>query len=96
MLEVGFLLTPLFIIFLYISLKFIWGEEGKDERGIHISNISYKRSFPIFLIGWLIIELFHKYIQPLSLEIYRDSLWVVILVTCIIQGSVIVYYKRKV
>lgn len=48
---VSILLVPTFIIFLYISLKFIWGKESKDERGEHIINISYKVSSPIFPIG---------------------------------------------
>ncbi|APH06198.1 hypothetical protein [Bacillus weihaiensis] len=95
MILIHFVLVILFIIGLFISLKFTFGKEGKDERGQQILNISYMFSFPIFPIGWLLIETYHKYINTLTFDSYRDSIWILVLITFIVQGLVILFFKRK-
>ncbi len=91
----GLILVPIFLICLYISLKFIWGAEGKTERGKQIINVSYVSSAPIFPIGWLLIESYHTYINTLTFDTYRDSIWVLILLTFIAQGLVIFILKNR-
>lgn len=90
------ILVPTFIIFLYISLKFIWGKESKDERGEHIINMSYTVSSPIFPIGWLLIELYHDHLYELTFNTYRDCISLLVLLTFIVQGIVITRLKRKI
>ncbi|UOQ48750.1 hypothetical protein MUN88_00890 [Gracilibacillus caseinilyticus] len=96
MLLIGIILVPLFIICLFISLKFIWGEEGKDERGKQITNISYMYSASIFPIGWLLIEAYHGYMNELAFETYRDTIWILVLLTFIVQGLVILNLKKRI
>ncbi|MFC0522890.1 hypothetical protein ACFFGV_04705 [Pontibacillus salicampi] len=90
------LLVPLFIVYLIVSLKFQFGEEGKDERGMQILNRSYMYSSPIFPIGWLLVEVVHSYLHPLTIEEYRDVFFFIILLTFIIQGLVISIYKKRI
>lgn len=86
---------PLFIIAFLISMKFIFSEEGKDERGREITNASYMHASPVFPIGWLLIEMYHKYIEPLSIDMYRDMIAFIIFATVIVQGLTIFTLKRK-
>ncbi|WP_186580943.1 hypothetical protein [Aquibacillus kalidii] len=95
MLVLSVILVPIFLICLFVSLKFIWGEEGKDERGKQIITTSYMMSSPIFPIGWLIVESYHNYVDSLSFSVYRDCIWVLVLLTFIVQGSVIFKFKRQ-
>ncbi|QDP39508.1 hypothetical protein [Radiobacillus deserti] len=71
---IGLLLTPVYLVCLFISLKFLWGSEGKDERGRQISYMALLYSFPVFPIGYLLTESYHNYIQELSFETYRDCM----------------------
>ncbi|WP_214808599.1 MULTISPECIES: hypothetical protein [unclassified Exiguobacterium] len=90
------LIIPVFLICLYSSLKFIWGNEGKDERGKTISTTSYLYSFPIFPIGWLLIEFYHKYINAFDFDLYRSLIGILIPLTFIVQGIIIATLKRKI
>src|SRR5699024_3514434 len=60
--------------------KFTWGKEGKDERGQKILNKAYISSAPIMPIGWLLLEIAHDF-SGISYEFYRDSMWVLVLLT---------------
>ncbi|WP_456274579.1 hypothetical protein [Bacillus sp. AK031] len=91
----GIILMPLFLVSLWVSLKFIFGDEGKDERGSQIKNAAYTYSFPIFPIGWLLIDSYHSYISPMTFAAYQDAIWILVLLTFIVQGLVIFIYKRK-
>ncbi|KUP09206.1 hypothetical protein Q75_00825 [Bacillus coahuilensis p1.1.43] len=96
MLVIGLLLVPLFLFSLYISLKFTWGEAGKSEEGKALLHRSYVWSAPIFPIGWLLLESYHKYIQVLHFETYRTTIWILVLLTFIIQGAFIFRNKKSV
>lgn len=89
----GLILLPLFFISLYFIFKVTFGEEGKDERGQKILSKSYMLSAPILPIGWLILEVTHTF-SSISYDIYRDTIWTLILLTFIIQGLAIYIYKR--
>jgi hypothetical protein len=90
-----YILMALFILSLWISLKFTFGDEGKDERGIQIRNTAYMFSFPIFPIGWLLIDSYHTYLNQISFEAYRNAIWILVLLTFIVQALVIFIHKRK-
>lgn len=94
MLIVGVLLIPLFLISLYIIFKFTWGKEGKGERGEEILNKSNRVTVPILPIGWLLLEIAHS-IFDISYSLYRDSLWVLVLINFIVHGLAIYFYKNN-
>ncbi|TCI51984.1 hypothetical protein EVJ20_13290 [Exiguobacterium sp. SH0S1] len=89
------ILLPLFLIAFVISVKFIYSEEGKDERGREITNASYMHASPIFPIGWLLVEIYHKQFEPLSVDMYRDTIAIILFVTVIVQGITIFTLKRR-
>ncbi|MBO0992866.1 hypothetical protein [Bacillus sp. SD088] len=90
----GIILVPIFLVSLYIILKFTWGEEGKDERGALVLSKSYMISMPILPIGWLILQLIQDFVG-ISYETYRYWIWIMVLVIFIVQGAVIMVYKHK-
>lgn len=95
MMLIGMILMPFFLVYLFISLKFIWGKEGKDERGQKIINTATLTSSPILPIGWLLLELYMDFIGKVSYQTYRDTIWLLIITTFIVQGLSITINKRK-
>ncbi len=95
MLILGIVLLPFFILSLYIFLKFSWGEEGKDERGQKILNRSLMLSGPIIPIGWLLMEMYLEF-YDVSFTLYRDTIWILILLSFIMQGTTIFIYKKRI
>lgn len=89
-------LLPIFLIAFVISVKFIYSEEGKDERGREITNYSFMYASPIFPIGWLFVETYHKQFEPLSIDIYRDTIAIILFLTVIVQGMTIFILKQRV
>ena len=96
MLFSSLILSLLFVIALYIFLKFTWGTESKDERGKEILTKSYQNAIPIFPIGWLMIEIYDRFIHTLSLEIYKDYISMLILLTFIVLGFSIAVFKKRI
>lgn len=94
MLTIIFILIPLFLISLYITLKFTWGIEGKSKQGQEILKKSSHAIVPTFPIGWLLLEIAHS-IFDISYSFYRDSLWILVGLYFIVQGAVIYFYKIK-
>ncbi|AVR00048.1 hypothetical protein OBCHQ24_13850 [Oceanobacillus iheyensis] len=94
MLTIIFILIPLFLIALYITLKFTWGKEGKSKQGEEILKKSSHAIVPIFPIGWLLLEIAHS-IFDISYTLYRDSLGLLVGIYFIVQGIMIYYYKNK-
>ncbi|MUV38303.1 hypothetical protein JNUCC1_02141 [Lentibacillus sp. JNUCC-1] len=88
-------LVPFFLASLYVIFKFQWGSEGKDERGQMITNKSYIVASPILPIGWLIETVYNDFADSMPYEGYRTYIWVLILITFIVHGVAILYYKRK-
>lgn len=85
----------IFFIAVFISLKFEWGEEYKDERGKSISNKSYSIVFPLMPLGWLFIELYNRFISALDYEAYKLAIWFLITGLMILQAIIISVLKRK-
>ncbi|MEC2072711.1 hypothetical protein [Alkalihalophilus marmarensis] len=90
----GVLLLPFFFYALYVFFTYIRSSEGKSERGQNILNHSYKAALPIMPIGWLLVEVTHSFINY-SFETYRDLMWILILITFIVQGFTVHTYKNK-
>src|SRR5699024_11713449 len=84
----------LFFAFVFFSLKFQFGKEGKDERGKEILNISYGFAFPLVILGWFIISLINEYMVSLSLESYQTAIWFLITGTYIVHATILLYLKR--
>ena len=82
-------------IAVFISLKFEWGEESKDERGKSISNKSYGIVFPLMPLGWLLIELYDQFIRHLDYETYKLVIWFLVSGLMILHGIIISVLKRK-
>ncbi|HJF33146.1 MAG TPA: hypothetical protein K8V56_15405 [Sporosarcina psychrophila] len=85
----------IFFIAVFISLKFEWGEEYKDERGKSISNKSYSIVFPLMPLGWLFIELYNRFISALDYEAYKLAIWFLITGLMILQAIIISVLKRR-
>ncbi|MBU8906182.1 hypothetical protein KH400_06210 [Desertibacillus haloalkaliphilus] len=86
MLLIGALLTPLFLYFLIANIKYSRSEEAKSERGQIILLKSYKHAIGIMPVGWFCLEMFHRYIHTITFDTYRDSIWVLVLLTYIVHG----------
>lgn len=84
-----------FFIAIFISLKFEWGKEAKDERGQSISSKSYRVIFPLLPIGWLAIELFNDFVNPLDYSTYKLAIWFLLTGTFIVQAVAITMLRRK-
>ena len=84
-----------FFVAFFISLKFEWGEEGKDERGKSIANKSYSIVFPLLPFGWFLIELYDRYIGALEYETYKLVIWLLISGLMILHASLLTIFKRK-
>ena len=95
MMIIGFVLLPFFFASLYLLFKLTWGEEGKDERGQKIVNKSFMIAAPIMPLGWLLIEMTLKF-YDISYDFYRDTMWILILLTFIAQGTTIYIYKKRI
>ncbi|MDV2581697.1 hypothetical protein [Alkalibacillus haloalkaliphilus] len=89
------ILVPFFLVALYIQLKFHFGSESKNDRNNKILLKSYRYAAPIFPIGWLLIELYDRFVHSLSFDFYKDYLWVLLLLIFIVQGFFIVILKKR-
>ncbi|WDH76207.1 hypothetical protein PTI97_01390 [Exiguobacterium marinum] len=96
MLWINILVFPIFLIMLIITLRFLFGKEGKDERGKEIATASYMVAAPIFPIGWLLIEWYHRWLHVLSFDVYRDVISLLIGLTFIVQGVTITVLKHRI
>jgi len=85
----------IFFIAIYITFRFEWGKEGKDERGRTIANTSYSIVFPLLPLGWLVIEVIGSYIQPIDYETYKLLIWFLITGLYIIHAINIMVMKNK-
>lgn len=85
----------LFFTAMFVVFKFEWGEESKDERGKGISNKSYGIVFPLLPLGWLLIELFDQWINPLNYETYKLVIWFLLTGLMMIHAINISVLKRK-
>lgn len=79
----------------FYSLKFEWGKEGNDERGKRIAGTSYSIVFPLFPLGWFVLELVNDFIQPLDYETYKLFIWFLLTGLYIIHAINIFVLKRK-
>jgi len=85
----------IFFIAIFISLKFEWGEEYKDERGKSISNKSYSIVFPLLPLGWLLLELYSRFISALDYDTYKLAIWFLVTGLLILQATILSVLKRK-
>ena len=85
----------IFFIAIFISLKFEWGEEYKDERGKSIANKSYSIVFPLLPLGWLFVELYNRFISTLDYDAYKMAIWFLVTGLLILQATILSVLKRK-
>lgn len=85
----------LFFYAMFIQFKFEWGEEGKDERGKNIANKSYSIVFPLIPFGWLLIELYNRYISSLDYETYKLAIWFLLTGLLILHAINLTILKKK-
>ena len=84
----------LFFASLFITFKFEWREESKDERGKDISNKSYGIVFPLVPFGWVAIELIDRFVTPLSYDMYKACIWILLTGLTIFHAVNISILKR--
>src|SRR5690625_4560519 len=87
--------VAVFLFSLFISFRFIFGEEGKDERGLQILNQAYMMGFSIFPIAWLLTELYSDFISQVGYESYRMIMWIIVVSIFIVHGMAILILKRR-
>lgn len=85
----------IFFIAVFITFKFEWSSEGKDERGQTISNKSYGIIFPLLPLGWLLIELYHDYVTAIPYSTYKWLIWFLLTGLMIIHAINITVLKRR-
>lgn len=85
----------IFFIAVFISLKFEWSEENKDERGKSISSKSYRIVFPLMPLGWFLIEMYDRYIHALNYDTYKLTIWFLLTGLMILQTISLTVLKRK-
>jgi len=90
-----FVYVAIFLIAMFISLKFQFGSEGRDERGQQINNYVYMAAFPLFPIGYLFATLYDDFVRPLDYETYKWIIWVLVSGAYIIHATMITALKRK-
>ncbi|MCA1020572.1 hypothetical protein [Halobacillus litoralis] len=91
----GVVLIPIFVCFLVILFTFAWGKAGRTEQGKKVLNKSMATAAPILPIGWLLLESYHSIIQSLTLSTYRDTMWVLIMLTFIVVGASLLRRKKS-
>lgn len=94
MIIIGVLLYPLFIYALVTHFKFTKNEKSKEKRDRVLASSS-KYALGVFPIGWLILELYHRFIGSISYDTYRDAMWVFVLLLFTVHGFAINYYKTR-
>lgn len=92
---IGVLLVPFFIFTLITNFKFLKDKGSKSDLAQNIVAKSSKIAIPIFPVGWVILELYHRIIANISYESYRDSMVVIMLLLFTVYGFAIRFYKKK-
>lgn len=85
----------IFFSAIYLTFRFEWGSEGKDERGRSISHKSYSIVFPLIALGWLLIELYNRYIGTIDYATYKLAIWYLLTGLMILHAINITILKRK-
>lgn len=85
----------IFFIAVFISLRFEWSEENKDERGKSISSKSYRIVFPLMPLGWFLIELYDQYVRTLNYDSYKLAIWFLLTGLIILQAASLTVLRRK-
>lgn len=82
-------------MFFIITLKFGMTQKSKDAREKKILLKSYQYASIVFPIGWLLIEIYYRFIDKISMDIYRDYMVLLIFIMFITQGMSILILKKK-
>lgn len=91
---IGISLTPIFLVFFFMTLKFLYSKEGKTESGKKIILKSYKYAIMIFPVGWLLAEFSYRFIGNVSYQTYREYMMILILLLFIVQGISLTIAKK--
>ncbi|MEZ7171740.1 hypothetical protein [Sporosarcina sp. OR05] len=86
-------LIPVFLLFL--SLTFRYASKAKDEQEKKILLKSYQYSAAVFPIGWLLIEIYYRFFNNITIDVYRDYMILLIYIMFIAQGISILLLKRR-
>lgn len=95
MLIIGALIIPFFIYALIIHIKFSRSREFQKRKRENNITIPAKYALPVFPVGWLVLELYHRIIANIPYETYRDAIWVLVLLLFTIYGFSIRHYTRR-
>ena len=85
----------IFFYAVFVYLKFEWGAEGQDERGGRIAGMSYRIVFPLFPLGWLLLELYNDHVVKMTYEDYKLAIWFLLTGLMILHAIIITILKRK-
>ena len=87
------LLIPVFLIFFFVTLKY--ASKSKDEHDKKILLKSYQYSSTVFPIGWLLVEIYYRFFNEISIDTYRDLMILLIYIMFISQGLSILILKKN-
>ncbi|KQL58995.1 MULTISPECIES: hypothetical protein [Bacillaceae] len=91
---IGTLLLLPFFYYGYKEHQFSQSTKAKKETETGYYRKASFYAFPLLPIGWLLLEMSHRFFS-LSFDTYRDLIWILILVSCIVYGCTLQYHRRK-
>ncbi|WP_175073442.1 hypothetical protein [Terribacillus sp. AE2B 122] len=89
------IVVPLFFIAVYLLISFFRSKESKSAKGAMVQYKAMSYSAVVFPIGWVIIEVYRRLIQPVPLETYRDFMTMLLPIIIIVYGFSIFLLKRS-
>ncbi|GAF24553.1 hypothetical protein JCM19047_4469 [Bacillus sp. JCM 19047] len=87
------LLIP-FFYYGYKELQFFQSKEAKEETNTEGYRKASIYAFPLLPLGWFLLEMSHRFFT-LSFDTYRDLIWILILISCIVYSFTLQHQRRK-
>ncbi|MBR7554088.1 hypothetical protein ACFFJI_04910 [Allobacillus sp. GCM10007491] len=87
--------NSIFYICSYYTYQIFKKREFQKRKREKILAISAKYALPVFPVGWLALELYHRIITNIPYETYRNAIWVLVLLLFTIYGFSIRHYTRR-
>ncbi|MFS0561659.1 hypothetical protein AB1K91_13020 [Terribacillus sp. 179-K 1B1 HS] len=91
----AFLIVPLYLIAIYIIFSFSRNKESKSANGELTQYKAMSCSAIVFPIGWLVMEIYRRFNDSVSMETYRDFMTMLLPITIIVYGIALLFFRRS-
>ncbi|PAD22554.1 hypothetical protein [Terribacillus saccharophilus] len=88
------IVVPLYLIAIYIIFSFSRSKESKSAKGELALLKALSWSIFTFPVGWLLMEVYRRFSQSVSLETYRDFTTMLLPITIIVYGISLVLLRK--